>query len=183
MKRNAAMRAHQIVGMHRFRAGGARIHARQYRRAGISLHVIGNSRPARLSYNTLRAVLNALPRTRQAILADPRSASDTDTAIAAVQAQLPVTCLPPWTIAELPEPLPIHWRHWSLFIGPAIVMIGNQIGGGEWLIGPEVTAKYGGGLMWLAAVSILLQVFYNLEAGRYALYSEAAGAVCGYDLI
>ncbi len=104
------------------------------------------------------------------MLAEPRPATDTDPAIAAAQAQLPVTCLPPWTVAELPEPMPIHWRHWSLLIGPAIVMIGNQIGGGEWLIGPEVTAKYGGGLMWLATVSIVLQVFYNLEAGRYALY-------------
>ncbi|HLJ11834.1 MAG TPA: Nramp family divalent metal transporter, partial [Planctomycetaceae bacterium] len=29
---------------------------------------------------------------------------------------------------------------------------------------------YGGGLMWLATISILLQVFYNIECGRYALY-------------
>ena len=56
--------------------------------------------------------------------------------------------LPPWEIAELPEPLPLQWRHWTRLIGPAIVMMGIQIGGGEWLLGPEVTAKYGGGLMW-----------------------------------
>ena len=89
---------------------------------------------------------------------------------ASVSAQLPKTCLPTWEIAELPEPLPLQWRHWTRLIGPAIVMMGIQIGGGEWLFGPEVTAKYGGGLMWLATVSILLQVFYNLECGRYALY-------------
>jgi hypothetical protein len=83
---------------------------------------------------------------------------------------LPATCLPPWDVAELPEPLPIQLRHWTRMIGPAIVMMGIQIGGGEWLLGPEVTAKYGGGLMWLATVSILLQVFYNMECGRYALY-------------
>lgn len=81
-----------------------------------------------------------------------------------------MTCLPPWEIADLPEPLPLQWRHWTRLIGPAIVMMGIQIGGGEWLFGPEVTARYGGGLMWLATVSILLQVFYNLECGRYALY-------------
>jgi hypothetical protein len=97
----------------------------------------------------------------------PESGADSASGAAA---DLPKTCLPTWEVGELPEPLPLHWRHWSLMIGPAIVMIGNQIGGGEWLIGPEVTAKYGGGLMWLAAVSIILQVFYNLEAGRYALY-------------
>ncbi len=85
-------------------------------------------------------------------------------------AQLPTTCLPPWEIAELPEPLPIEWRHWTRLIGPAIVMMGIQIGGGEWLLGPEVTAKYGGGLMWLATIAIVLQVFYNMECGRYALY-------------
>ena len=49
-------------------------------------------------------------------------------------------------------------------------MMGIQIGGGEWLFGPEVTARYGGGLMWIATVAIVLQVFYNLECGRYALY-------------
>lgn len=48
-------------------------------------------------------------------------------------------------------------------------MMGIQIGGGEWLFGPEITARYGGGLMWIATVAIVVQVFYNLEAGRYAL--------------
>ncbi len=49
-------------------------------------------------------------------------------------------------------------------------MMGVQIGGGEWLFGPEVTARFGGGLLWLALVAIALQVFYNLEVGRYALF-------------
>lgn len=96
--------------------------------------------------------------------------SEDDPAAVETAAYLPVTCLPAWGVAELPEPLPLHWRHWTRLIGPAIVMMGIQIGGGEWLFGPEVTAKYGGGLMWLATVSILLQVFYNVECGRYALY-------------
>ncbi|MBI3865068.1 MAG: Nramp family divalent metal transporter [Planctomycetia bacterium] len=90
--------------------------------------------------------------------------------VSSAAAQLPQTCLPTWEIAELPEPIAIKWRHWRGMIGPAIVMMGIQIGGGEWLLGPEVTAKYGGGLMWLATISILLQVFYNMECGRYALY-------------
>ena len=78
--------------------------------------------------------------------------------------------IPPWTTADLPEPDPISWRRWTRFIGPGIVMMGIQIGGGEWLLGPSVTAKYGGGLMWLATIAIILQVFYNVECGRYALY-------------
>jgi hypothetical protein len=84
--------------------------------------------------------------------------------------ELPDTCLPPWDIAELPEPRPLGLRNWASFIGPGIVMMGIQIGGGEWLLGPEVTARYGGGLMWIATVAIVLQVFYNIECGRYALY-------------
>ncbi len=83
---------------------------------------------------------------------------------------LPQTCLPTWGVAELPEPPPLAWSHWTRFIGPGVVMMGIQIGGGEWLFGPEITARYGGGLMWIATVAIVLQVFYNLECGRYALY-------------
>lgn len=78
--------------------------------------------------------------------------------------------IPPWGVADLPEPAPLEWRHWARFIGPGIVMMGIQIGGGEWLLGPTVTAKYGGGLMWIATIAIVVQVFYNLECGRYALY-------------
>lgn len=80
---------------------------------------------------------------------------------------LPVTCLPTWEVASLPEPKPSSWRD---LVGPGIVMMGAQIGGGEWLFGPEVTARFGGGLMWLATIAIILQVFYNMECGRYALY-------------
>jgi hypothetical protein len=83
---------------------------------------------------------------------------------------LPKTCLPDWSVADLPEPQPLAWRDWTRFIGPGVVMCGIQIGGGEWLLGPDVTAKYGGGLMWIATTAIVLQVFYNLECGRYALY-------------
>ena len=78
--------------------------------------------------------------------------------------------IPPWDTAELPPPRALSWRNWPAFVGPGVVMMGIQIGGGEWLFGPEVTAKYGGGLMWIATVAILFQVFYNLECGRYALY-------------
>ncbi len=77
--------------------------------------------------------------------------------------------LPAWGVEELPEPPRATRRNWASLIGPGIVMIGIQIGGGEWLFGPEITARYGGGLMWIATVAILVQVFYNLEVGRYAL--------------
>jgi len=84
------------------------------------------------------------------------------TPAAASALDLPETCLPAWGIADLPEPPALSWRHGLRFIGPGLVMMGIQIGGGEWLFGPEITARYGGGLMWIATVAIVLQVFYNL---------------------
>ncbi|MFM7922019.1 MAG: Nramp family divalent metal transporter [Planctomycetaceae bacterium] len=78
--------------------------------------------------------------------------------------------IPPWTVGELPEPQPLGLRNLAGLIGPGIVMCGIQIGGGEWLMGPDVTARYGGNLMWVATIAILTQAFYNIEVGRYALY-------------
>ena len=82
----------------------------------------------------------------------------------------PETCLPAWGDAELPEPKRLGLKNLAGFIGPGIVMCGVQLAGGEWLLGAEITAKYGGGLMWIALVAIIGQVFYNIECGRYALY-------------
>ena len=84
---------------------------------------------------------------------------------------LPRTCLPTWTVAELPEPKPLGMRNLAALLGPGIVMCGIQLAGGEWLLGAEITARYGGSLMWIAAVAIVGQVFYNMECGRYALYT------------
>ncbi|HCP10723.1 MAG TPA: hypothetical protein DIT89_00160 [Planctomycetaceae bacterium] len=89
---------------------------------------------------------------------------------AAPPAGLNQTAIPPWTTAELPEPRPLGMRNLAGLIGPGIVMCGIQIGGGEWLMGPDVTARYGGNLMWVATIAILTQAFYNVECGRYALY-------------
>jgi len=55
-------------------------------------------------------------------------------------------------------------------LGPGLLMGGAAIGGGEWLMGPMVTARYGGALLWLATLSILSQVVYNMEISRYTLY-------------
>src|SRR6187402_802839 len=69
--------------------------------------------------------------------------------------------IPPWGTADLPNPKPLGLKNLAGLIGPGIVMCGIQIGGGEWLFGPVVTAKYGGGLMWIATIAIITQVFYN----------------------
>lgn len=78
--------------------------------------------------------------------------------------------LAPWEVADLPEPPQPGWRLWLAMVGPGIVMAGISIGSGEWLFGPAVTAQYGGALLWMASLSILLQVACNLLVTRYAVY-------------
>ncbi len=79
--------------------------------------------------------------------------------------------MPRWTTAELIEPPVFTSRNWFALLGPGLVMGAAAIGGGEWLVGPLVTAKYGGALMWLATLSILAQGLYNTEISRYTLYT------------
>ncbi len=78
---------------------------------------------------------------------------------------------PPWQNDSLPDPPRLSLRSWTLLIGPGLLMAGSNIGGGEWLFGPIVTARYGASLMWLATLSIAFQVFYNLSVMRYTLYT------------
>ena len=78
---------------------------------------------------------------------------------------------PRWEEADLPQAPEITLKSWTALIGPGVLMVGSNIGGGEWLFGPIVTARYGGSLMWIATVSIACQVFYNLSIMRYTLYT------------
>jgi len=77
--------------------------------------------------------------------------------------------MPPWDIDQLPVAPPDRFELRRI-LGPGLLMVGMAIGGGEWLTGPALTAQYGGTLMWIATVSILLQCAYNLEVMRYTLY-------------
>ena len=79
--------------------------------------------------------------------------------------------MPRWDGGELPEAPAFSWRNLTTMLGPGLVMASAAIGGGEWLTGPVVTSRYGGGLLWLAAISILVQVVYNVEISRYTLYT------------
>jgi hypothetical protein len=81
------------------------------------------------------------------------------------------TAMPSWQVGEL-VPAPVFTgRNWFALLGPGLLMAGAAVGGGEWLLGPVVTAKYGAGLLWLATLSILAQVVYNIEISRYTLYT------------
>ncbi len=67
--------------------------------------------------------------------------------------------------AELPS------REKSLFkmIGPGIVMAGLAIGSGELIMWPWITSVVGAQLLWAAAIGIFLQLWINIEVGRWAV--------------
>ena len=102
-------------------------------------------------------------------MADPSSNAADGTATEAPHPGSPT--MPRWDVGELVDAPKFTWRNWAALAGPGLVMGGAAIGGGEWLLGPEVTAKYGGALLWLATLSIVGQLVYNLEISRYTLYS------------
>lgn len=79
--------------------------------------------------------------------------------------------MPRWDAGELPPAPVFTWRTAAGMLGPGLILAGSSIGGGEWLLGPAVAAQYGGALLWVATLSILAQVVYNIEASRYALYT------------
>jgi len=79
--------------------------------------------------------------------------------------------MPRWSLGELGEAPRFEWSKLWQYLGPGLLMGGAAIGGGEWLLGPEVTAKYKGSLLWLATMSILGQIIYNIEISRYTLYT------------
>ena len=79
--------------------------------------------------------------------------------------------LAPWAVDQLPSPpAPRGLRQWKNVLGPGLLLAGASVAAGEWLFGPAVTAQFGGTLLWLATLSIVCQVFVNLEVMRYALY-------------
>ena len=79
--------------------------------------------------------------------------------------------MPRWDLGELVDAPRFRFRDWPWLLGPGLVMGASAIGGGEWLTGPMVTARYGGALLWLCTLSIVAQVIYNIEISRYALYT------------
>lgn len=55
-------------------------------------------------------------------------------------------------------------------LGPSLVALGISVGSGEWLLGPLAIGGGGfKGLGFVILLSALLQVFYNIEIGRYVV--------------
>ncbi len=57
-----------------------------------------------------------------------------------------------------------------LVLGPSLIALGISIGSGEWLLGPlHVSAVGFKGIGGIILISAILQVFYNVELGRYTI--------------
>lgn len=84
--------------------------------------------------------------------------------------------LPAWGQDDLPAPPPFTLRNLFRTIGPGAILLAGSIGGGEWLVGPAISVRYGTGILWIALVAVALQLIVNLEAIRYTLY-------CGEPII
>ncbi len=54
-------------------------------------------------------------------------------------------------------------------MGPGIVMAGLAIGSGELIMWPWITSIVGAQLLWAAAIGIFLQLWINIEIGRWAV--------------
>ncbi len=67
--------------------------------------------------------------------------------------------------ADLPDRKLALWK----LAGPGAVMVGLSIGAGELVIWPIITAQHGAGLAWAAALGIFLQMWVNIEVGRWTV--------------
>jgi Mn2+/Fe2+ NRAMP family transporter len=81
----------------------------------------------------------------------------------------------PLQSADLPDREQSLWR----LTGPGAVMIGLAIGSGELILWPWITAKFGTEMMWAAALGVFLQLWINIEIGRWAI-STGESAFTGF---
>src|SRR5512137_2551135 len=87
------------------------------------------------------------------------------------------TSRPPLEVVDLPTPEEVFkvkrigLEEIILFvIGPSLIALGISIGSGEWISGPLAVSKSGFiGVGWVILVSAILQVFYNVELGRFTV--------------
>jgi hypothetical protein len=47
-------------------------------------------------------------------------------------------------------------------IGPGGLLLGLSLGSGDWLLGPAITARHGPSILWICAVSVILQALLNM---------------------
>jgi len=67
--------------------------------------------------------------------------------------------------ADLPE----RKKSMLRMIGPGVVIAGLAIGSGELIMWPWITSVVGAQLLWAAAIGIFLQLWVNIEIGRWTV--------------
>ena len=84
---------------------------------------------------------------------------------------------PPLDVDDLPEPEEVfdtprlgRREIVTRVLGPSLIALGLSIGSGEWLLAPLAIGTEGWiGIGFVISLSIVLQVFYNVEIGRYVM--------------
>lgn len=76
----------------------------------------------------------------------------------------------PLRTADLPHRSQSFWR----MTGPGAVLVGLSIGAGEIVLWPWITAKFGATMVWAAALGVFLQLWVNIEIGRWAIVTGEA---------
>ncbi len=67
--------------------------------------------------------------------------------------------------ADMPERTQSFWK----LVGPGAVLVGLSIGAGEIIIWPRIMAQYGASMAWAAILGVFLQLWINLEIGRWTI--------------
>lgn len=85
---------------------------------------------------------------------------------------------PPLGLADLPAPEEVFGVGRMGFketvkyaVGPSLIALGVSIGSGEWILGPLAIGTAGEfkGLFFVVLLSLLFQVFFNVESARYVV--------------
>ena len=61
-----------------------------------------------------------------------------------------------------------RFSFWKI-AGPGAVLVGLSIGAGEIIIWPRIVAQFGASMVWAAVVGVFLQLWINLEIGRWTI--------------
>jgi Mn2+/Fe2+ NRAMP family transporter len=73
--------------------------------------------------------------------------------------------LAPLQETEMPKREKAFWQ----MTGPGAIMVGLSIGAGELMLWPWITAKFGADMAWAAMLGLFLQMWINLEIGRWVI--------------
>ncbi len=76
----------------------------------------------------------------------------------------------PLGTADMPKRQVSFWR----LTGPGAVLVGLSIGAGEIVLWPWITAKFGAVMVWAAALGVFIQLWVNIEIGRWAIVTGEA---------